>query len=148
MFPIVKNQSGFLSECIWKDLPFYRLRFFFKCGWKKLLFPSAFLLVPDLKHLLYLSSRRSSGSDLGYPADATCHRRPHPGLYRRRGDQQRAVGFNTTRLDRHLLQQLPGDPACLKARRRTSASPLDFSSHSPAFSPRTRTQLSSRRVFG
>lgn len=59
-------------------------------------------------------SWRPPGSDLGHPTDATGHRGSHPGLHRRRRDQQRAVGLHAAGLDRHLLQQLPGDPACLK----------------------------------
>lgn len=59
-------------------------------------------------------SRRPPGSDLGHPADAPCHRGPHPGVHRWRRDQQRTVGLHAARLDRHLLQQLPGDPARLR----------------------------------
>lgn len=59
-------------------------------------------------------SGRPPGPDLGHPADAPGHRGPHPGLHGRRGDQQRAVGLHAAGLDRHLLQQLPGDPPCIK----------------------------------
>ena len=42
-----------------------------------------------------------SGFDLGYPADAACHRGSDPGLHRRRGrDQPDPVGRHSTRLDR------------------------------------------------
>ncbi|CAG07228.1 unnamed protein product [Tetraodon nigroviridis] len=70
------------------------------------------------------SSRRPPGSDLGHPADAPGHRGPHPGLHGRRGDQQRAVGLHAARLDRHLLQQLPGDPPCIKTHSDTIFHPL------------------------
>lgn len=71
-----------------------------------------------------LPSRRPPGSDLGHPADAPGHRGPHPGLHGRRGDQQRAVGLHAARLDRHLLQQLPGDPPCIKTHSDTIFHPL------------------------
>lgn len=69
-------------------------------------------------------SRRPPGSDLGHPADAASHRGSHPGLHGRGGDQQRAVGLHTARLDRHLLQQLPGDPACIRTHVDTTFNPL------------------------
>ncbi len=74
------------------------------------------LLPPDLKYLFLLfSRRRSSGVDLGHPADAAPDRGPHPGVHRGRGrDQPDPVGRHPARLDRHLLQQMPRNPKGLK----------------------------------
>ncbi len=55
------------------------------------------------------------GPDLGHPADAAGHRGPNPGLHGGGGgDQSDPVGGDAARLDRHLLQQEPGDPKGLK----------------------------------
>ena len=93
------------------------------------------------------------GTNLGHSADATSHWRPHPGLHCWGGDQQRSVGIHAAWLDRHLLQQLPGDPACLKPwvvgtwskRRQTFARDLGLCSspHTTAF----KTRPWQRRTF-
>ena len=49
------------------------------------------------------------GADLGHPADAACHRRPHPRLHGRRGrDQPDPVGGHAARLDRSVLWLIRG----------------------------------------
>lgn len=67
--------------------------------------------LPDLTLLtLCVLSGWPSGSHLGHPANAPSHRGPYSGLHSWRRDQQCAVGIHSAWLDRHLLQQLPGDP--------------------------------------
>ena len=94
-------------------------------------------------------SRRPPGPDLGHPADAARHWRSHPGLYRRGGDQQRAVGLHAAGLDRYLLQQLPGDPAGLKPVEKNPAPHLDFCCpHPPSFKTMMRPRVNFLNTFG
>lgn len=83
---------------------------------KKHVFYLSFFFSPPFLFFFFFpsrGSRRPPGTDLGHPADAASHRGPHPGIHGRGRDQQCAVGLHAARLDRHLLQQLSGDPTRL-----------------------------------
>ena len=53
------------------------------------------------------------GIDLGHPADATSDWGSDPCVHSCGGDQPDPVVVDAARLDRDLLQQLHGDPACI-----------------------------------
>lgn len=117
-------ESTYVSDVSYKNnpephaaSPSHKTSLHLRFGEKKTCILPLVFFFPSLSFFFFFfpsrGSRRPPGTDLGHPADAASHRGPHPGIHGRGRDQQCAVGLHAARLDRHLLQQLSGDPTRL-----------------------------------